>query len=163
MRTSSYAAYAHLDYKLTDQIGLTLGGRYSIEDKFFVGGQQDLNGLSYKASGCYPPTDPAFLHLDPTISTSCDMPDGAELSGRPAQPPFRYFPAGTNHQTFPEFTPTAGIQYHFTDDAMAYFSWSKGFKSGGWTTRLSSLLGVVDPVTWRDHRHQRSQTRGIQA
>ena len=55
VRTSSYAGFAHADYKITDQFTVTAGARYSIEDKFFVGGQQDLNGLSYKASGCYPP------------------------------------------------------------------------------------------------------------
>ncbi|HEY0106046.1 MAG TPA: TonB-dependent receptor [Rhizomicrobium sp.] len=141
VRTSSYAAYAHADYKVTDQIGLTLGARYSVEDKFFVGGQQDLNGLSYKASGCYPPDMPNNLGA-PAFLTCQDV-LGYPVAGQP----FRYFPAGTNHQTFDEFTPTAGIQYHVTDDAMAYFSWSKGTKSGGWTTRLSALLGVVDPVT----------------
>ncbi|MEI9885889.1 MAG: TonB-dependent receptor [Rhizomicrobium sp.] len=135
VRTSSYAAFAHADYKLTDQIGLTLGARYSVEDKFFVGGQQDLNGLAYKASGCYPPTAsgaligaPAFL----TCQQVLGFPDPTH--------PFLYFPPGANHQAFYAFTPTAGIQYHVTDDAMAYFSWSKGTKSGGWTTRLSNPI-----------------------
>ena len=138
VRTSSYAAYAHVDYKVTDQLGVSLGARYSVEDKFFVGGQQDLNGLSYKASGCYPPTDPANLHFDPSIPSfvTCQMALGFAVPGQP----FRYFPPGTNHQTFPEFTPAASVQYHVNDDVMVYASWSKGYKSGGWTTRLSDPI-----------------------
>lgn len=135
VRTSSYAAFAHIDYKVTDRLGLTLGARYSIEDKFFVGGQQDLNGLAYKASGCYPPTAPSTLIGGPAFLT-CQQLLGFPVAGQP----FRYFPAGTDHQEFDEFTPTTGLQYHVTDDLMAYFSWSKGFKSGGWTTRLSQPI-----------------------
>lgn len=37
VKTKSYAAYAHLDYKLTDRWGVTLGGRYSMEKKEFEG------------------------------------------------------------------------------------------------------------------------------
>jgi iron complex outermembrane receptor protein len=52
----------------------------------------------------------------------------------------RYFPAEELKQDFSVFTPTFGIQYDFTDDVMAYAKWSKGFKSGGWTTRLSNPI-----------------------
>ncbi len=142
LRTSSEAIYGHLDYKLTDQIGLTLGGRYSIENKHFVGGQQDLNGLSYKASGCYPPTASGALIGAPAFLT-CQ-----QVLGFPdPNAPYKYFPAGGDKQEFDEFTPTAGIQYHVDDDMMLYASWSKGFKSGGWTTRLSSPIS--DPALAR--------------
>jgi iron complex outermembrane receptor protein len=138
VRTSSYAGFMHADYQVTDQIGLTFGARYSIEKKHFVGGQQDLNGLAYKASGCYPPTDPANLHFSPSIPpfVTCQDALGFPVPGQP----FRYFPAGSNSREFDEFTPTAGIQFHATEQIMAYFTWSKGFKSGGWTTRLSSPI-----------------------
>jgi iron complex outermembrane receptor protein len=33
-----------------------------------------------------------------------------------------------------------GAQYHINRDNMLYASWSKGFKSGGWTTRLSNPI-----------------------
>ncbi len=156
VRTSSYAAFAHADYKLTDQIGLTFGARYSVEDKFFVGGQQDLNGLSYKVSGCYPPTDPAFLHLDPLIppAVTCQQALGFPVPGQP----FRYFPDGSNHQTFYAFTPTAGIQFHATDDIMGYFSWSKGTKSGGWTTRLSA---PINDATLAEFKPEKASTYEI--
>ncbi|HEY4114432.1 MAG TPA: TonB-dependent receptor [Rhizomicrobium sp.] len=135
LRTKSYAAYFHLDYKVTDQLGVTVGGRYSIEKKAFLGGQQDNNGLAYKASGCYPPGMPNNLGGPPFLTCQ-------QLLGFPdPNEPFRYFPGPWDHQNFYLFTPTVGTQYHFTDDLMTYVSWSKGFKSGGWTTRLS------DPIT----------------
>jgi iron complex outermembrane recepter protein len=38
------------------------------------------------------------------------------------------------------FTPTLGTQFQVTPDVMVYASYSKGFKSGGWTTRLSQPI-----------------------
>jgi iron complex outermembrane receptor protein len=94
--------------------------------------------LDYKASGCYPPTDPANLHFDPSIPPFVTCQDA--LGHTVAGDPFRYFPVGWNTQNFYEFTPTLGAQYHVNDDLMFYVSWSKGFKSGGWTTRLSAPI-----------------------
>src|ERR1700689_591528 len=51
LETTSYATYVHADYRITDNIGLTLGGRESIDRKTFEGGQQDLNQFFYKISG----------------------------------------------------------------------------------------------------------------
>ncbi len=152
LKTSSYAAYLHIDYQVTDQIGITVGGRYSYDHKQFNGGQTDLNGLTYKISGCYPPTDDANLHLDPTIppGVTCQMALGFPVPGEP----FRYFPAGWNTQKFYLFTPTVGIQYHVNDDVMAYVSWSKGFKSGGWTTRLSAPISDASDAEYGPEKAQ---------
>ncbi|TWB71765.1 iron complex outermembrane receptor protein [Nitrospirillum amazonense] len=125
--TTSVAAYTHLNYQLTDRIGLTLGGRYTWEHKTFEGFQSDLNGLNYKISGCYP------------VSEACRAALGFPVSGEP----LRYYPAGVNTKDFYIFTPRLGAEYHLTDDVMAYTSWSKGFKSGSWTTRLSNPLGTA--------------------
>ena len=155
VRTSNYAAFAHADYKVTDQLGVSLGARYSIEDKFFVGGQQDLNGLSYHASGCFPPEAPSTLIGGPPFLT-CQ-----QLLGFPDPThPYLYFPAGTNHQTFDAFTPTASVQYHVNDDLMAYASWSKGTKSGGWTTRLSAPLPGNDAAL-AEFKPEKAQTTEI--
>ena len=52
----------------------------------------------------------------------------------------RYFPAIPDSQAWHIFDPTLGMQYHFNPDLMAYASWGKGFKAGGWTTRLSAVI-----------------------
>ena len=136
--TESYAGFAHLDFHLTDRFTATLGGRYSDEKKKFIGGQADLNGFTYKISGCIDPEGEARLFLDPNIppGVTCQQVLGFPVPGQP----FRYFPADQQEQTFTEFTPEVGIQYQFSDDVMAYAKYSEGFKSGGWTTRLSNPI-----------------------
>jgi iron complex outermembrane recepter protein len=63
-----------------------------------------------------------------------------DLNGFPAGGVLRYFPPGTNTQSWHIFDPTLGVQFHVTNDVMAYASFSKGFKAGGWTTRLSRVI-----------------------
>ncbi len=57
---------------------------------------------------------------------------------------FRYFPNIPDSQAWHIFDPTVGVQYHFDQDVMTYLSWSKGFKQGGWTTRLSAAIPSPD-------------------
>ena len=139
IKTDSYAGYLHVDYKLTDAWGLTAGVRYSHEKKQFLGGQGDLNGFSYKISGCADPNADAN-----TFFGFGGVPNGVtcqQVLGFPdPNNPLRYFPNQWDSQTWSVWTPTYGIQYHITPDMMAYGSYSKGFKSGGWTTRLSQPI-----------------------
>jgi iron complex outermembrane recepter protein len=167
--TDSYAGYFHVDYKLTDNWGFTAGGRYSDESKHFNGGQADLDGFTYKISGCLTPgananTFPGagFGGVPPGVTCQ------AVLGFPSASQPLRYFPTDTDHQNWDVFTPTLGTQYHITPDLMLYASYSKGFKSGGWTTRLSNPIENAASArfqpeydktyevglksTWLDHR-----------
>jgi iron complex outermembrane recepter protein len=139
VNTSSYAGYFHLDYKITDNWGVTAGGRYSDERKKFIGGQGDLDGFSHKISGCLDPN--ANANIFPGFGgvpagVTCQQVLGFPVPGQP----LRYFPANQDHQDWNVFDPTLGVQYHFTPDVMGYVSYSKGFKSGGWTTRLSAPI-----------------------
>jgi iron complex outermembrane receptor protein len=140
--TKSYAAFTHLDYKLTDTVGLTFGARYSKDDKKFEGGQSDLDGFSYKITGCVNPTGPATALGAPGIT--CQQALGYPTAGQP----YRYFPAGTQSQSYNVFTPTAGAQWHIDQDAMLYVSYSKGFKAGGWTTRLSNPIPDISKAAF---------------
>jgi iron complex outermembrane receptor protein len=64
-----------------------------------------------------------------------------DLNGFPVGgAPVRYFPNIPDSQSWHIFDPTLGVQYHFNSDIMAYVSWGKGFKAGGWTTRLHSPI-----------------------
>ena len=53
--TMSYAAFFHTDYNFNDSFGISLGARWSKDDKKFEGGQADLDGYAYKSSGCWGP------------------------------------------------------------------------------------------------------------
>ncbi len=137
VKTDSYAVYSHWDFKLTDQWGFTAGGRYSDERKKFLGGQADLDGFNYKISGCRDPAANAQTYLGPNVPPiTCQQLLGFPVAGQP----LRYFPNTWDNQDWNVFTPTLGTQYQITPDMMAYFSFSKGFKSGGWTTRLSNPI-----------------------
>lgn len=114
------AAFVHADYKLNDQLSFTAGGRYTRVVEEFIGGQADLNCFPYGSALCGALLSPpyAFQYGGGTVD--------------------RYFPPGDNRQTWNVFDPTLAAQYHFSDDSMVYLSWGKGFKAGGWTTRLSA-------------------------
>jgi iron complex outermembrane receptor protein len=109
-----YAAFLHADYRLNDYWGFTVGGRYTTTETFFLGGQSDLNDFPWLV-----------------------LPGGIQT---PPSALFRYFPPIPDSQAWHIFDPTAGVQFHFTPDVMAYVSWGKGFKGGGWTTRLSAPI-----------------------
>jgi iron complex outermembrane recepter protein len=138
LATKNYAFFGQVDWKLTEQFGITVGGRYTHEDKSFEGFQSDANGLTYKilsflaGIGQGPP---ACANINP-ITEACRIAAGFPNPGQP----LRYYIAGTQKKVFNNFSPKIGIQYHPNDDVMVYASWSKGYKTGGWTTRLSNPL-----------------------
>ena len=48
------------------------------------------------------------------------------------------------------FGPKIGVEYHWADDLMTYFTWSRGFKSGGFNGRCGqsiTCLRAYDPET----------------
>jgi len=116
IQNEDYAAFLNLDYRLNNW-GFSAGGRYTKVKTDFLGGQSDLNSFPL-GSALYP------------LATG--------------QPYLRYFPATPDSQSWGIFDPKLGIQYHFDSDVMAYASWAKGFKQGGWTTRLSAV--IQDPT-----------------
>jgi outer membrane receptor protein involved in Fe transport len=59
--------------------------------------------------------------------------------------PVRVYVPGVNKKKFSNFSPKLGVQLHPNDDVMLYASWSKGYKTGGWTTRLTNPQGNVAP------------------
>ena len=132
LSTKNYAFFGQVDFKPIDQIGITVGGRYTHEDKKFEGFQSDLNGLTYKILNFV--GVPACADISSGISEDCRI---AAHFFNPGEP-LRLYPAGVNKKKFNNFSPKIGLQYHPNDDVMLYASWSKGYKTGGWTTRLQA-------------------------
>lgn len=143
LQTDNYAAFGQVDYTPIDLIGITLGGRYTHEKKLFEGGQQELNGFNYKLFGCTDGngniTPNAPFPLAPAVS--CQTGIGYPNPNNPVQV---YVP-GVNTKTFSNFSPKVGVQLHPAQKVMVYGSWSKGYKTGGWTTRLTNPQGNVAP------------------
>ncbi|MBU6393990.1 MAG: TonB-dependent receptor [Sphingomonadales bacterium] len=138
LSTKNYAFFGQIDYKFNDMFGITVGGRYTHEDKEFEGFQSDANGLTYKILNFLAGINagpPACANINP-ISDACRIAAGFPNAGQP----LRYYVAGTQKKKFNNFAPKIGLQFHPNDDTMVYASWSKGYKTGGWTTRLSNPL-----------------------
>jgi len=135
LETKNYALFGQVDWRLNDLIGLTAGARYTKEKKAFEGGQQDLNGFNYKLFGCSGAngviTPGGTFPLAP-------VPCQAALTYPDPTNPVRVYAPGVNRQSFSNFSPKLGVQLHPADDVMVFASWSKGYKTGGWTTRLTN-------------------------
>jgi outer membrane receptor protein involved in Fe transport len=131
LSTTNYAAFGQIDWRVSDLIGITLGGRYTHEKKSFEGFQSDINGFNYKLFNC-------TIYGEPCQS-ALGFPDPNN--------PLRYFVPGVQHQKFNNFSPKIGVQLHPVDQVMLYGSWSKGYKTGGWTTRLSNPLDFAPSFT----------------
>jgi iron complex outermembrane receptor protein len=102
-KTNTYAAYAQIGYKITDDLKFTLGGRYTRDEKSgFRGAQCISNQYGF-----------------PTCATPLSIPPGTSFN----------VPFG---ETWNKFTPQALLDYQFTPNSMVYASWNKGFKGGGW-------------------------------
>lgn len=142
LSTENYAFFGQVNYRPIDLIGITIGGRYTNERKRFEGGQQELNGFNYKLFGCADANGNVFpdgpFPLAPvTCQTGLGYPDPNN--------PVRVYTPGINRKKFNDFSPKFGVQIHPSEDVMLYGSWSKGYKTGGWTTRLTNPQGNVAP------------------
>lgn len=97
---SSYAAFGHVTYGLTDRINLTGGLRYTRE-------RRELSQRQFNAVGC----TLVFVNRPPCRTEVSERFDGLSY--------------------------TAGLDYRWTEDTLAYFIASRGLKSGGFNARAS--------------------------
>lgn len=145
LSTDAYATFGQVDYRVSDLIGFTVGARYTKESKDFEGGQQEVSGLFYKLAGAPCSNLAGDVFPNATVGgVSCRV-----LNNYPdPNNPLRIYPGGINKQSFNNFSPKVGVQLHPSDDVMVYGSWSKGYKTGGWTTRYSTpqtFVSSFDP------------------
>ncbi|MEM9751602.1 MAG: TonB-dependent receptor, partial [Pseudomonadota bacterium] len=122
--TDAYAVFADATFEIIDGLSITVGGRYSYEEKDFQNDQDVLilNG------GTVPPIPPA-----------------GPLGGLTFAPGdvFAAPPVFQDTADFDDFSPRAVIDYQFTDTIFAYASYSQGFKSGGFNS--FGLTPAFDP------------------
>lgn len=117
-RSDSTAAFAEGTWKITDKLTLTVGGRYTWENKRWQGRQQsfiqDITG-------------------DPT-ATWASMPLMDLVD-------FNRFSNGvvTTKASFREPTWRGSLGYRFTRDLYLYATYSRGFKGGGFNDQIGSF------------------------
>ncbi len=125
LRTSSWALFGQGNYKVTDALTATLGLRYTVDSRQFknFGEQQTKTPLVYPLPG----------NFDPALFSSLFGPTATR------------FTADTPWTEFSSFTPKLGLNWQAKPDLLLYSSYSKGFKSGGFDLRATSLNSSVTP------------------
>jgi iron complex outermembrane receptor protein len=110
VKTKSYAAFADLSFDITEELAISVGGRYTSDKKtgtvlrqIFVGNRSPRFGNSA-----------AILFATRTNYT--------------------------NERTFNQFTPRVSVSYEPSRDLTLYASYGRGFKSGGFDMRGDAVL-----------------------
>lgn len=108
IRNKSYAAFGQLGYSFNDRLRLTLGARYTIDEK-----ANDARVFATRL------IDPGTLTPVPAVALPIQLlVDDASRTDK-------------------KFTPAATIDYKFSDDVFGYATYSQGFKSGGFSQRIA--------------------------
>lgn len=120
--TKSSAIYGELSWALADALSLTLGGRYTYDDKNY---RNRSECLDYGAQ-------PDFI--------LCVAPLGAEVWNI------------RTSKSWSELTPKASLDWRASDSALLYVSAARGFKGGGWQgkpgTAAAALLPYDPEIAW---------------
>jgi iron complex outermembrane receptor protein len=120
--TKSSAVYGDTAWKLTDRLNLDAGLRWNEDQKTANVYQADYASLA--------PTQlqPNQQFFNPAAVPAGFFPDPGVVTNY------------TNTRAFVNITPRLGLDYHFTEHVMAYVSYSRGFKSGGFDMRGNAAV-----------------------
>jgi iron complex outermembrane receptor protein len=127
--TRAVAAYAQGDLRVTDQVTLTAGIRYTDEKKIFsIRDNRPVRGtntLGQVTCGINPAVVPSGLCLD---DSNLVAPTGVRIP---------------QSQRARLWTPRFAINYRPNRDLLLFASATRGFKSGGWNARESSPVRLL--------------------
>ena len=107
--TKSYAGFAQVEYRFTDLLGLTLGGRVTSDKKDF-----DFTWIPY-----------LYYPQSPTGQTT--------VLTQTASLPLHHYP---NSRSDTLFSGKAQLDFHLAPDLLAYAGVNRGVKGGGFTAPL---------------------------
>jgi len=116
--TDSYAVYGDASWRLSDRWTLTLGARYSYDDK-----RIDYNTPLHENGAA------ALKGLGLILATSAQFVDAA---GNPDPS------ASEQSESWSDFSPRLVLDYRVNDDVMLYAGVTQGYKSGGFNTYPSA-------------------------
>jgi iron complex outermembrane receptor protein len=119
----SLAFFGQGTFKVTPRLKLTAGLRYTKDKKSFHPDQYIIeNRVAFLGAPFNSPIFDAGTRVLPDVNAKVD---------------------------FSEVTPMVNLSYDVTDGLMTYGTWSRGFKSGGFTQRVFPPIipGVTTPIT----------------
>ena len=120
---TSTALFGQVTYEFTEALSVTLGLRYTDEEKSFLPDQ--IIYQNYFAGTGHPLLDASFM-----------------------QAGVRVLPNVRKTTDIKETTPMLNISYRWSDELMTYVSYSEGFKSGGFSQRVfpPQVAGATAPA-----------------
>lgn len=121
--------YGQMEYDVDEDLTVTLGLRYTDNDK---SAQSNFGVLVSPTMLFSPETFITRTILNEMIADGASDPRIAAV----AVPNFTLTP----EQSLSELTGKIGVDYHISDNALVYASYSRGFKSGGFDTRALAAL-----------------------
>ncbi|MEM9553611.1 MAG: TonB-dependent receptor [Acidobacteriota bacterium] len=120
LETETLAFFSQVDWYLTDRLTLTLGGRYTEEDRATDSNATVLTPYALEVPG---------NQVDcPNIE---DELDGVGLPIDFDCGPARFTSSGFFDRSESDFSPNVTLRFSPSEDAMVYATYSEGFKSGG--------------------------------
>lgn len=125
--TDSYAAFAQGTYKLTDTLSLIAGGRLTHETKFIdISTVADFSGTDFQ----FEPFAGIPIFDNGTVC-------GQTSASRPERP------VDCNLKAT-RFTPRLGLEFKPDADMLLFATWTRGFKAGGWSARVTAAEEFFD-------------------
>ena len=122
IRNNAWAAFGQGTYDLTEQTSLTMGLRYTAENKKYAATHVDRG--------------PANALGSPTT-----LADGSKV-----------LLVGNAEKQFKNASPYVSISHRWSDDVMTYGSFSQGFKSGGFTGRTTAYIPDQKPIPFNEEK-----------
>lgn len=119
LKHATQGVFAQADIGLVERLTLTLGGRYTWEDKDAEIG----------------------LIGDPAATGDCATRGAPFETGRPQLRDCRTVLA--DGEDWSNFSPRVGLAWDWSDDLLAFASYSRGFRSGGYNVRFTDLSYVT--------------------
>lgn len=129
--SESVALYTQGTFDLTDKLSLTLGARYTDEEKTAIVNNGLVFANVYPSSGWIPGYTRPEGSLVPTVLGSDSNGDGV-------------LDAPTS-ESWNRLTPRAGLEYQMDSNTMIYASYGQGFKSGTFNPRATENEPGVAP------------------
>jgi len=135
--SKSYAVFGEADWDINDKWTLTFGGRWTKDEKTTRQAGQTPCGIE----PLFGPFLPAGTVTTPApYDELCFGPGGfaTGLNGDTNTPV-------TAEHDWDEFTPRVGLKWKVSDDSMAYFTYSAGYRAGGFNGRVDSVETASTP------------------
>ena len=120
--SQSVAGFAQATADLTEALSLTVGARYTRDRKMVTPDVFVLGDASHGRRSPYGPTWPLAAGIYRAATGPMKQGD-------------RMLPNREFSDDFDALTTMANVAYRLNDDAMAYFGFAEGFKSGGYDSR----------------------------